>query len=331
VQPFVSIVIPSFNRCASLRRLLIELERQTYPAGRFEVLVIDDGSSDETVSMVRTLDVPYALRLVEQEHGGPSQARNRGAHEARGSVIVFIDDDVMPVPELIAEHMAARQDRTDLVVIGPMSAPHDWPRGAWVRWGELMLQEQYDALAAGKWECSARQFYTANVSVPREGFLAVGGFDVTFKRNEDVELAYRLDNAGLKFVFNPRADVLHYADHSFEKWHRAAYSYGRYDVVMHRDKGLPALILAEKEFHGRHPLIRVLLRACVGREMMFLAASRMLTDLVNTTDRIGFSKPAMLALSGIFNLMYWQGVCQELGSRQVLWQRVEAGAGRSTV
>ena len=53
-----------------------------------------------TVSMVQTLAVPYILRLVRQEHGGPSEARNRGAREAHGSVIVFIDDDVMPVPEL---------------------------------------------------------------------------------------------------------------------------------------------------------------------------------------------------------------------------------------
>lgn len=326
MQPFVSVVIPSYNRLASLKRLLIELERQTYPSDRFEVVVVDDGSRDGTVQMVRALDVPYTLRLIEQEHGGPSEARNRGAREAHGSAIVFIDDDVMPVPELIAEHVATRGDRTDLVVIGPMSPPRDWPRGVWVRWGEEMLQEQYRALLSGKWECSARQFYTANVSIPRDRFLEVGGFDVTYKRNEDVELAYRLHDRGMKFAFNPRADILHYADHSYEKWHRAAYSYGRYDVMMHRDKGLPALVSAEREFHGRNPLIRLLLRACVGRQALFLGASRLLTDAVNMTDRLGFDRPAMLALSGIFNLMYWQGVCQELGSRDLLWERVAAGA-----
>jgi GT2 family glycosyltransferase len=329
MQPFVSIVVPSYNRAASLRRLLESLSRQTYPRDRFEVLVVDDGSTDGTVEYVRRLTVPYTLRLVEQAHGGPSLARNTGVERAQGSVILFIDDDVVPVPELIAEHVAARNGAPNTVVVGPMLPPTDWPRGAWVRWGERHLQEQYDAMVAGKWSCSPRQFYTANVSVPRDRFLECGGFDTSFKRNEDQELGFRLHALGVNFVFNPKAEILHYADHSFEKWSRAAYQYGRYDVTMHREKGLPALIAAEDELHGRNVLLRILVRCCVGRPGLVSRTVRLLADVVQVSDRVHLDRPTMAALSAIFGVMYWQGVADELGSRELLWRRVAASGPRT--
>ena len=96
--------------------------------------------------------------------------------------------------------------------------------------------------------------------MPRDRFLEVGGFDVSYLRNEDVELAHRLALAGMGFVFNPRADVLHYAQHSLEGWRWANYQYGRYDVAMSAGQGLKAFRLACTEFHGRHPLNRLAVR-----------------------------------------------------------------------
>lgn len=325
--PFVSVVVPTYNRCASLERLLEALGRQTYPTDRFEVVVVDDGSTDGTIDRLRALSVPYTLRIVEQAHGGPSEARNRGVGAATGTVILFLDDDVVPIPEIIAEHVQARAGAPDAVVIGPMSPPLDWPRPVWVRWVEDTLQEQYRAMQAGEYAPSPRQFYTANASVPRTHFLAVGGFDTEFKRNEDVELAYRLRDHGATFIFNPRADTLHYAAHTFEGWQRSIYQYGRYDVVQSRDKGGQALPLACQEFHTRHPLNRLAARLCTGRPLVYRGTVAALSAFVLAADRRGAVRPAKLALSALFTILYWQGACDELGSRQAVWQRVDGAPG----
>src|SRR5579871_3087260 len=97
----LSVVIPTYNRKESLRRTLDGLARQTYPFSEFEVVVVSDGSTDGTAEMLAQYmqTAPYALCAITQANGGPSRARNRGIREARYDVIVFLDDDVEPVPE----------------------------------------------------------------------------------------------------------------------------------------------------------------------------------------------------------------------------------------
>jgi GT2 family glycosyltransferase len=324
VEPFVSVVVPTFNRRASLRRLLDALAEQTYPPTSFEVVVADDGSTDGTVELLRSLAPPYPLRVLEQPHHGPAVARNLAVEHAQGALIVFVDDGVVPLPELIAAHVAAHQAEPNLVVIGPMSPPGNWPRPVWVRWEEEKLQVQYRALMAGKYACTPRQFYTANASLSRARFLEAGGFDPRFRRAEDVELGYRLRNHGARFVFNPRADVLHYASRSFESWCRTPYQYGYYDLVMHCDKGHVALSLATRELHGRNPVNRVLARLCVGRPLMVRGAVPALAGVMRAAECLRAYRPGSLALSGIFNLLYWQGVCDGLGGAEPVWCLVTA-------
>src|SRR5947209_1130323 len=102
---FVSIITPTYNRRASLGRLLRALTRATYAASSFEVIVVDDGSDDDTAEFLRTAYFDYSLRIMQQEHAGPSAARNLGVANARGSLILFLDDDVEPIPELIELHV----------------------------------------------------------------------------------------------------------------------------------------------------------------------------------------------------------------------------------
>ena len=332
MTPFISIVVPTYNRKASLRRLLAAVERQTYPVGEFEVIVVDDGSSDGTREEVRRLQLPFELRLIEQEHAGPAAARNLGVERARGELIVFLDDDVVPVPDLLAEHARTHELRSDLVVIGPMSPPINWHRPAWVRWEEDLLQIQYRDMVAGKYPCTPRQLYTANASTRREQFLAVGGFDTTFQRAEDVELGYRLRDAGARFTFNPRADVMHYASRSFDAWLRTPHQYGRYDVAMARDKGQQTLQWATYEFHSRNPLTRALVKMCVGRPRLVAGARALLRGVVSAADAVGVGpRWTGYILSGIFNLMYWQGAAEELGGRQAVLDALADGARVSSL
>ena len=326
-QPFISVVVPTYNRSASLRRLLDGLERQTYPVERFEVLVVDDGSTDGTREAVRQTHVPFTLRLIEQDHGGPAVARNRGVNAATGELIVFVDDDVVPASDLLDAHARSHALDNDLVVIGPMSPPKNWRRPAWVRWEEDLLQIQYRDMIEGKYACTPRQLFTANASLRRERFLAVGGFDTSFKRAEDVELGYRLRDAGARFVFNPHADVMHYAARSFDAWLRTPHQYGRYDVAMARDKGQETLQWATYEFHSRNPMTRALVVLCAGRPRLVAAARVGLRAVVEAGDRVGVSpRWTAYVLSGIFNLMYWQGAAEELGGRGALLEALAAGA-----
>jgi len=333
--PLLSVVVPTYNRRDGIVRLLRALAEQTFPSARFEVVAVNDGSTDGTGAALAGLTMPYRLRVLEQANAGPAAARNLGLEHAAGRTIVFLDDDVVPDPSLLAAHAALQADADDLVVVGPMYPPTDWSRSAWVRWEERQLLKQYDAMDRGLYSCTPRQFYTGNASAPRALLLRAGGFDSRFKRAEDVELAFRLWAMGARFHFEPGAAVLHYAERSFASWRRTPYQYGRYDVVMGREKGINTFELACEEFERRHAWSRRLTRACVGRPWhgaavlgLFLAAM--------AADRIGQEQAASFALSAIFNVQYWQGASDELGGPAPVWSaidepsRVRALLGRAT-
>src|SRR6266498_3763264 len=96
--PGISVVIPTYDRCEALARTLGALARQTLPAKDFEVVVVVDGSRDDTRAVLEMLETPFALRWLWQENLGRSAARNAGIRAARADVVVFVDDDVEPAP-----------------------------------------------------------------------------------------------------------------------------------------------------------------------------------------------------------------------------------------
>src|SRR2546430_12928153 len=138
-----SVVIPTYNRRATLKRVLGGLSRQTVPSGTFEVVVVADGCTDGTANMCRELagKMPYPLYLIEQANAGPAVARNRGVQEAHARLVIFLDDDVVPDEGLVAAHLASHSpDGEDsLVAIGPMLPPRDIRLSAWCAWEERNL------------------------------------------------------------------------------------------------------------------------------------------------------------------------------------------------
>jgi GT2 family glycosyltransferase len=312
-RPAVSVVVPTYERRASLGRLLDALAGQPRPED-FEVMVVDDGSTDDTRTWLRALRMPYALHIVEQANAGPAAARNRGVIEASGELIVFLDDDIVPASDLIARHLDAHRDSPDRVVTGPMLPPTEWRRPSWIRWEENKLVRQYDAMAAGRFECTYRQFFTGNASLRRSHFLAAGGFDTAFRRAEDVELGYRLARRGLQFIFEPSVRAWHYPSRSFGAWRQTPYRYGRAEVAMHRDKGSDALTIAYRELHGRHVLSRAVVALCAGSRLRARVAVAAFVGVVHAADRLRAEKIASLSLSALFNLLYWKGVHDELES-----------------
>jgi glycosyltransferase involved in cell wall biosynthesis len=312
--PQVSIVMPTYNRVGRLRHVIAALEKQEFPRDDFEIVVVSDGSSDGTEEYLRGLSSERKIRAFSQTNRGPAAARNRGVSEARGEFVVFIDDDVVPSPVLLAEHMRSHQEAgREVVVVGPLLSPDGFDMLPWVRWEQEMLMKQYRALLAGEWEPSARQFYTGNASLRRAHILAAGGFDEGFRRAEDVELAYRLASRGLDFIFNMKAVGFHFAERSFQSWLEAAKAYGRNDAKFIRDRNqrwlLPAL---ESEFHQRHPLIRSMVCLCNGKPRLTALANFAMKAAANLASLVRAQTVEQHAYSGIFNLQYYSGLHEEL-------------------
>jgi glycosyltransferase involved in cell wall biosynthesis len=324
-MPHVSIVIPTHNRIERLKRVLAALERQNYDQDNFEVIVVSDGSSDGTNEYLSALTTPLCFHTVVQPNQGVAVARNSGVRHATGDLVLFIDDDVVPAPQLIAEHVRIHTTHTDdVIVLGPMLTPDDFPMSRWVRWEQAMLTKQYDAMLAGQYTPTARQFYTGNTSLARTHLLASGGFDENFRRAEDVELAYRLAKRGLQFVFNPDAIGYHYAERSFRSWMEIPYVYGRNDVIFTRDKQqdwlLPEVF---NEFHDRNVLVQLLVRLCLDRDTLSKSTVAWLKGISYLADRLGLEWLVQTTHSGIFNLRYYQGVAHEMGGRQRFFAQVE--------
>jgi GT2 family glycosyltransferase len=324
-RPYFSVVVPTYNRLSRLRHVIAAFEHQAYPSDAYEVIVISDGSTDGTDAYLETLRSTMRLRWLTQANQGPAAARNAGVQTAVGEFIVFIDDDVVPEPQLLGEHARSHHEAgRDVVVLGPLLTPEGFEMAPWVRWEQEMLMKQYRALLRGDWPATARQFYTGNASLRRCHILAAGGFDEGFRRAEDVELAYRLANNGLEFVFNIQAAGMHFADRSYRAWLNAAYAYGRNDVIFARDRNQKWLLpTIRREFLERHFLIRSLVRVCKGRSRLTRMASSALKLAADgaTLARAGVIERKVY--SGLFNLQYYNGFYDELDDVHVLSRDVE--------
>lgn len=320
----LSIVLPTYNRVDRLKQVIAALEKQSFPRDRFEVVVVSDGSIDGTNDYLKHLKTDLDLKAYFQANRGVAAARNLAISHSKANTILFIDDDVVPAPQLLREHWQLHEQGRDHAVLGPMITPEGFAMRPWVRWEQAMLVKQYKAMLRGDWEPTARQFYTGNCSLPRRYLELAGGFDEAFRRAEDVELAYRLADLGLQFVFNPAAIGYHYAERSFESWVEIAYSYGRNDVIFARDKQQNWLwgSICE-EYERRNRLTKELVKLCLDREGPSYAQLALLKRAAYWAERVGLQAVSSRAYSAIFNLRYYQGLSKEIGGRKRFFALIE--------
>lgn len=321
----ITVVMPTHKRRASLERALGALGRQVYPAHLVEAIIVCDGGHDGSAEMAKGFGLPFSLTVLSQQSAGPAVARNLALAHARGPLIVFLDDDVLAYPYLLAEHVAAHGDASDRVVIGPLLPPTQ-ARKPWVRWELRTVVRQYQDMEAGAYRPGPRQFFTGNASVRLEHLHAVGGFDSKFHRGEDVELAFRLQARGLRFVFHRKAGALHMADRSLESWLRAAFEYGRNDMIIGLFRGRPDMLDAvAHEFRGRHRLTRALVRWTTPFTRVQAGLARAIAELSKGAVEIGGDRLALPLCSAAFALSYWRGVASELGSPAAARALIERG------
>jgi glycosyltransferase involved in cell wall biosynthesis len=324
----VSIVIPTYNRLGRLKQVIAAIESQTYPLHDIEVLIVSDGSTDGTDAYLAAIKTPLNLRFLPQSNAGPAAARNNGIRNAQADIVLFIDDDVVPNPQLVAEHMRLQAGRTNLVVLGPMLNPPDFALSPWVAWEQAMLEKQYAAMRRGDWEATARQFYTGNTSLPRQVLLSSGGFDERFRRAEDIELAYRLEQMGVEFTFTMAAVGHHYAERSFTSWLQTPYVYGRHDIIFSRERQKRILAFVHRGYRERNPLTHLVVGLCLDRPRLSSIALSIAQGIADTSYKAGKlgERISQAAYSAIFNLRYYQGVADELGGRKVFFGGAKASS-----
>ncbi len=195
-----TIQLCTYNRAPLLERVLDACFEQTVDPGDYEVVLVNDGSTDATPAIIARAATRATCRfeVINQVNSGLAKGRNVGIARATGERIIFIDDDVLPLPNFVEEHL--RSDaRTPKAI---------------VRGGAINV-ENFDVLPVPIWsikDYSGNFFWTTNVSVPLATIRAIGGFNESFSEYgwEDIDVGLRLRQGGVRAVFNPKALVYHY-------------------------------------------------------------------------------------------------------------------------
>jgi lipopolysaccharide/colanic/teichoic acid biosynthesis glycosyltransferase/glycosyltransferase involved in cell wall biosynthesis len=192
-------VVPAYNAANTLQLCLDALAKQDFLPSAYEVIVVDDGSTDGTAALARSASV----RVISQPNAGPAAARNAGASVARGEYLLFTDADCAPVPGWIEALVGALEDRR---VAGAKGAYLTRQQGIVPRFTQLEYQDRYDRMAGAE---SIDFVDTYSAAYRRDVFFANGGFDPSLLKLEDQELSFRLAEKGYLLVFQPDAAVYH--------------------------------------------------------------------------------------------------------------------------
>ncbi len=231
-EPRYSVVVPAFNSARTLPRTLIALERQTV-ADSMEVIVVDDGSTDDTASLAEEA----GARVIRQPNRGPAVARNAGAKAARGEFILFTDADCAPATDFVERLVTALEARA---ADAGQGAYQTFQMSLVARFAQVEFEERYRIMQ--RYE-TIDLVATYAAAFRRDAFFAFDGFDESFPaaNNEDTELSYRMAAANRRLVFAPEAVVRHLHPDSLRRYLRVKYWRGYWRMVVYRkfpDKAL---------------------------------------------------------------------------------------------
>lgn len=296
----LDVVIPTRDRPERLAATLRALARQD--CTDFGVIVVDDGSRTPLAAAPDGLTVRF---LRNARSLGPGLSRNRGVAASVARDIVFVDDDCVADPALIGHHRAALAGDGPVVSLGPILSAPGRRLAPWTHWDADRLEREYRRIEQGRAVADWTHFYTGNAGVRRRDFLAVGGFDGRFARQEDVELGYRLARLGCRIGFDPRAIVVHDSDRSLQSWTAIPAASARFDVLMDRlDPESTRLQTLRASLATRHWALRAARRVTappLARRCAIagaIAAGRAL-------HAVHADRAALSAFSLVWDLTYW--------------------------
>jgi glycosyltransferase involved in cell wall biosynthesis len=219
----VSIIIPTFNGASRIGNCLDALLDQTVERDA-EILVINDGSTDGTADVVARHS---GVRLITQSNAGPAAARNRGALEARGTIILFTDDDCVPTPEWLAAMIEPFKDPS---VVGAKGIYRTRQRSLAARFVQIEYEDKYRRMS----DLPQIDFIdTYSAGFRRDRFLEMNGYDTSFPVAcaEDVELSYRMSTRGWTMRFVPAAIVFHTHPDTLWRYFNKKYKFAFWRVL----------------------------------------------------------------------------------------------------
>ncbi len=230
VFPKVSVIIPVRNRPREIAACLASIEKLDYPQERLETIVVDDASTDDTPEMVSRFPV---RRIVLDENRQAPFCRNLGARKAAGDILAFVDSDCLVSPTWLKELLPVFRDLHVAVAGGRVDA-----------WFKRSALDRYEAvnssLIMGRHAMRSRQkntsFYvpSCNMLVRRKVFLAVDGFKEELVVGEDVDLCWRIQDAGYQVAFEPMGSVFHKHRNRVWAFCRRRFDYGTSEPLLQK-------------------------------------------------------------------------------------------------
>jgi len=233
-KPFVSIIIPSHNRPKCLQQCLAAITELDYARDKFEVIVVDDGSSTQLDPIVDLFSAKINLHLLKQEHAGPARARNRGVKQAKGEFLAFTDDDCRPTPGWLATLMNFLAIKPDSMIGGEIL--NALPGNSFSSASQALVSYLYFYYNKNSKEA---HFFTANnIALSKKCFLAVGGFDQEWgiAAAEDREFCDRWLLSGYQMTYAPEAVIYHAHPMSLTGFWDQQFNYGRGAHFFHRTR-----------------------------------------------------------------------------------------------
>ncbi len=242
MPPLISVIIPAYNAAQIIGECLEALLHQSMDQADYEVIVVDDGSTDGTDEIARA----HGVRVFSQPNQGPTTARNQGVAQAGGDILLFTDADCVPAETWIEEMV---KPLSDPEVVGVKGAYATRQQGLTPRFIQLEFEDRYRLLRRDKYIDFVD---THAAAFKRRVFDIAGGFDPSIPgpTAEDADLSYRIASLGYKMVFNPKAIVYHrhperWLDYLWVKLWRSCWrisAYRKHPGKMIRDSYTPQVL-----------------------------------------------------------------------------------------
>lgn len=221
-MPRLSVVIPTLQRPHLLSRVLDRLERQARiePATTFDAVVVSDAAEPDTGAVARAIGRrSFTLRHLIGETPGVAATRDLGWREAPAPLVLFLGDDMLPCPDLVAEHLAWHESHPEehVGVLGHVRWSPELRTTPFMRWLDQGMQFDYPNIEGI--EAGWGRFYACNASVKRALLERAGGFDHGFRFGyEELDLARRMHDLGFRLLYNRAAVVEHHHLPTLEGW-----------------------------------------------------------------------------------------------------------------
>jgi Glycosyltransferases, probably involved in cell wall biogenesis len=290
---FLSVVIPTYNRPEQLKTCLSAIAGLDYPRDRFEVIVVDDGSSESLESVVSQFRDRLNVTLLTQPNTGPAAARNTGAAQAKGTFLAFTDDDCIPVPEWLRALVHQLAENPDCLIGG--RTVNALPENPFSTASQLLVDYLYSYYNR---EPDRALFFTSNnMALPADRFRELGGFDVSELRAtaEDRELCDRWLYRGYRMTYAPKATVCHAHSMTLLSFLYQHFNYGRGAFYYRKARAR----------RGQEP---------VKIEPLSFYLNLLLYPFSGSAGWRGFPTAALLAISQMANAagFFWEQISQRL-------------------